>query len=38
VAATAIVMPITPAYTPRLAVAGVFIQWSAKTKSAVATR
>jgi hypothetical protein len=38
VASTARVMPTTPAYTPRRAVAGVFIQWSAKTKSAVATR
>ena len=38
VATTASVMPSTPAYTPRRAVAGAFIQWSAKTKSAVATR
>ena len=37
VAATARAMPITPAYTPRRAVPGAFIQWSAKTKSAVAT-
>ena len=37
VASTARVMPATPAYTPRRAVAGVFIQCSAKTNRAVAT-
>ena len=37
VAATASAIPATPAYTPLRAVAGAFIQWSAKMKSAVAT-
>ena len=36
VATTASAMPATPAYTPLRAVAGAFIQCSAKTNSAVA--
>ena len=38
VARMARTMAATPAYTARRAVAGVFIQYSAKTNSAVATR
>ena len=37
VMSTAIAVPATPAYTPLRAVAGVFIQWSARMKSADAT-